>query len=187
LAFTALFDACVLYPAPLRDPLLRLACTTLFRARWSYRIHEEWMRGVLRSRPELADKLPRTRDMMNKAVPDRLVVGWEGMEGSFDLPDPGDRHVLAAAVVGRADVIVTFNLKHFPPAALAPYGVEAQHPDMFIRHVLNLDAEIALPIVRNLRVGLRAPTQTTEQYLGTLLRQGLPETVAFLRPWAAMI
>ena len=187
MAFTVLFDACVLYPAPLRDLLVRLACTNLFRARWSSRIHQEWMRGVLRIRPELEDRLTRTRDLMNEAVPDCLVVGWEGIEGTFDLPDPGDRHVLAAAVVGRADVIVTSNLKHFPVVALAPFGIEPQHPDMFIRHVLDLDVEVALPAIRRHRAALTSPPRTVDEYLATLLRQGLPQTVAFLRPWAAMI
>lgn len=187
MAFTALFDACVLYPASLRDILLRLACTGLFRARWSERIHDEWMRGVLRTRPELASKLPRTRELMDLAVPDCLVVGWEGVEEALVLPDPDDRHVLAAAIVGRADVIVTFNLKHFPLVALDAFGIEAQHPDVFIRHVLDLDADVALPAVRDHRASLRSPPQTVDEYFGTLLRQALPETVTFLRPWAALI
>ena len=109
------------------------------------------------------------------------------MEETFNLPDPGDRHVLAAAVAGRADVIVTFNLKHFPAVALLPYGIEAQHPDVFMRHVLDLDVEVALPAIRSHRAALASPPRRADEYLATLLRQRLPQTVAFLRPWAAMI
>lgn len=187
MAFTALFDACVLYPAPLRDILMRLAWTDLFHARWSPRIQEEWMRGVLRKRPELADRLIRTRELMDRAIPDCVITGWEGIEASLTLPDPDDRHVLAAAIAGRADVIVTYNLRHFPAEALRNHGVEAQHPDTFIRHVLDLDGDIALPAVRDHRASLTSPPKSVDEYLDALLRQGLPETVAFLRPWAGMI
>ncbi len=187
MAFTALLDACVLYPAPLRDILMRLALTDLFHARWPPRIQEEWMRGVLRKRPELADRLMRTRELMDRAIPDCVITGWERIEASLTFPDPDDRHVLAAAIAGQADVIVTYNLKHFPAEALRTHGVEAQHPDAFIRHVLDLDGDIALPAVRGHRAGLTSPHKSVDEYLDTLPRQGLPETVAFLRPWAAMI
>ena len=79
-SFVAVYDACVLYPAPLRDLLLRLALTDLFRARWTERIHEEWTRSVLKDRPDLtAQQLQRTRELMNLAVPDCLVIGYEGL------------------------------------------------------------------------------------------------------------
>jgi len=75
--YTVVFDACVLYPAPLRDFLLRLAISGLFSAKWTKQIHDEWTRNLLESRPELRDKLPRTRQLMNSAVPDVLVTGYE--------------------------------------------------------------------------------------------------------------
>lgn len=75
--FIVVFDACVLYPAPLRDFLLRLAISGLFSAKWTEQIHDEWMRNLSKSRPEIADKLPRTKNLMNKAVPDALVTGFE--------------------------------------------------------------------------------------------------------------
>jgi hypothetical protein len=102
--FTAIFDACVLYPAPLRDLLLSLAQTELFRARWTNDIHEEWIRSVLKDRPDLAPNLQRTRELMDTAVPDCLVTGYQSLIDSLKLPDPQDRHVLAAAIVGRASV-----------------------------------------------------------------------------------
>jgi len=70
MAYVVVYDACVFYPAALRDFLLRLALTHLFQAKWTDRIHDEWIGGVLRERPELTDKLPRTRELMDQAVPD---------------------------------------------------------------------------------------------------------------------
>ena len=113
MAFTAILDACVLYRAPLRDLLIRLARTNLFRARWSDQVHNEWTRNLLLKRPDLEGKLERTRDLINEAVDDCLVEGYETVIPSLALPVPDDGHVLAAAIVGRADVIVTCNLKDF--------------------------------------------------------------------------
>jgi hypothetical protein len=97
--FVAVFDACVLYPASIRDLLLHLTLTDLFRARWSDRIHEEWMRNVLKQRRDLTRaQLERTRDLMNSAVPDSLVNSYETLVDELDLPDADDRHVLAAAI-----------------------------------------------------------------------------------------
>ena len=98
--FVVVYDACVLYPAPLRDFLVRLATTGLFAARWSDQIHAEWIRSVKAKRQDI-DKiqLERTRDLMNQAVPDCLVTGHEQLIPALKLPDPDDRHVLAAAIV----------------------------------------------------------------------------------------
>ena len=135
--YTALYDACVLYPAPLRDLLLQLALTGLFRARWSATIHDEWTRNVLLDRPDLtAAQLQHTRALMDAAVPDALGAGYEKLIPSLTLPDPDDRHVLAAALRGRCDVIVTYNLKDFPAEILSADDIEAQHPDEFIGHLL---------------------------------------------------
>jgi len=124
--FTAIYDACVLYPAPLRDFLLRLAMTELFRARWTAHIHGEWMRSVLNNRKDLtAGQLERTRQLMDQAVPDCLVTDYEDLIDSLELPDPDDRHVLAAATRCQAGVIVTFNLGDFPNDILRQYGIEA--------------------------------------------------------------
>lgn len=187
MAFVALFDACVLYPAPLRDLLIRLARTRLFRARWSAEIHEEWIGALVRDRPELAERLARTRAAMDDAIEDCLVTGHTALIPRLPLPDPNDRHILAAAIVGRADVIVTRNLRDFPAEAVAPYRIEAQHPDVFIRHVLDLDEAAALVAVREQRGALRSPPRTVAEFLDTLARQELPETVAFLRSRADLI
>ena len=187
MAFTAFLDACVLYPAPLRDLLLRLAATGLFRTRWSAKVQEEWIRSLTAVRPELADKLGRTRELMEKAVPDAEVTGYQGLIPTLSLPDPNDRHVLAAAIVGQADVIVTMNLRDFPDGQLQPLGIEAQHPDVFIRHVLDVDPPVALTAVKAHREALKRPALAPDDYLAMLGRQGLVETVTFLRRWNGLI
>jgi len=138
MGFVVLLDVCVLYPAPLRDFLLRLAVTGLFAAKWTDRIHDEWIRNLLMQRPGLAEKLPRTRELMNRAVPDALVTGYEDLIENLELPDPDDRHVLAAAIRTGAQAIITFSLRDFPEAYLEPYDVEAIHPDKFIEQQLIL-------------------------------------------------
>jgi hypothetical protein len=121
--FTVFYDACVLYPAPLRDLLMRLALTDLYRARWSDQIHEEWITAVLRNRSDLSRaQLERTRSLMNAHVRDALVDGYQSLIPALALPDPDDRHVLAAAIKRGADLIVTFNLDDFPDHVLASYG-----------------------------------------------------------------
>lgn len=113
--FTALIDANVFYGARLRSLVLYVAQTKLFRARWTNKIHDEWIANLINNRPDLKpEQLQKTRDLMNAAVPDCLVCGYEPLIPSFELPDQDDRHVMAAAVLTRANVIVTFNEKTFP-------------------------------------------------------------------------
>lgn len=181
MAFVVLYDACVLYPAPLRDLLLHLACTGLFRARWTERIHDEWIRNVLANRRDLKpEQLQRTRELMDQAVPDCMVTRYEDLEAQLVLPDADDRHVLAAAIVGRADVIVTFNLKDFPAEVLASKGIEAQHPDDFVRHLIDLHAGAVVSAVRAQRDMLKHPPRSARELLDTFLQQQLPTTVAAL-------
>ncbi len=177
----AIYDACVLYPAPLRDLLLHLALTDLFRARWTDRIHDEWIRAVLRARPDLsAEQLARTRALMDTAVPDALVTGYEGLIGHLTLPDPDDRHVLAAAIRAQAGVIVTYNLRDFPAEHLRPYGIEVQHPDEFVAHLLGLSPGAVGAAVRDQRLSLKNPPRSVRELLDTLLSLGLASTVSGL-------
>lgn len=180
-SFVAVFDACVLYPAPLRDLLLRLAITDLFRARWTDEIHEEWIRNLRTNRPDLSpESLQRTRSLMNMAVPDCLITGYEGLIPQLSLPDPDDRHVLAAAIRGQAGVIVTYNLNDFPPATLAPYGIETQHPDEFVCHLFDLAPGAVCAAVRDQRNALQNPPKSVRELLDTFLSLQLAGTVAAL-------
>ena len=184
--FTVVYDACVLYPAPLRDLLMRLALTDLYRARWSDQIHEEWITAVLRNRPDLSrQQLERTRLLMNENARDALVNGYQPLITALELPDPDDRHVLAAAIKCGADLILTFNLNDFPVHALAIYGLEACHPDPFLVDQLNLDAERVCMAMRQHRASLRNPPKTSEEYLDTLEEQGLSRFSRAVRQYAA--
>lgn len=169
------YDACVLYPAPLRDLLMWLALTDLFQAKWSEAIHDEWIRSVLEDRPDLKpEQLERTRQLMNAKVPDCLVTGYEPLIDQIVLPDPDDRHVLAAAIQAHADIIVTFNLSDFPEATLNQHHIRAQHPDDFVCDLIEQSSEVVLKAARKHHESLQRPPKTIEQYLQTLQKQRLP-------------
>ncbi|UVJ45488.1 PIN domain-containing protein [Pseudomonas sp. LS1212] len=186
--FTAVFDACVLYPAPLRSLLMWLSLTGLYRARWTEQIHEEWKRNLLINRDDLTrEQLDRTSELMDRSIPDALVTGYESLCADLSLPDPDDRHVLAAAIRCKAEVIVTFNLKDFPVERLDGYDIEAIHPDDFIADLWDLDQAAVLSAVQDQRRSLKSPPMTGQQYLEMILRQGLTQTVRNLTPYIGML
>ena len=185
---TVIYDACVLYPAPLRDLLMRLALTDLYRARWTDMIHDEWIRNLIKQRPDLnIEHLERTRSLMNAHVRDSLITDFEYLIDSIALPDNHDRHVVAAAIHGDASLIVTFNLKDFPPNQLKRYSLTAQHPDDFIADLIDQHTEKVCEAAASHRLSLKNPAKTSDEYLDTLLRQGLIQTVAQLRKWKLAI
>jgi hypothetical protein len=178
---TAFYDASVLYPSELRNLLMHLALTGLFRAKWSAGVHEEWIRALLRNRPDLSrQKLERTRRLMDLHAADALVTGYEGLIASLHLPDPDDRHVLAAAIRGRSDVIVTANLRDFPAKTLGRYGIEPKHPDKFISGLLGLTPDLVVRAANDHRESMRNPAKTIDQYLAALTAQGLAKTASAL-------
>lgn len=180
--FTVFYDACVLYPAPLRDLLVRLARMGVFRAKWTQQIHEEWIRNALKNNPHLTrERLDMTASKMNEAVMDSLVSDYEPLIAGLQLPDTNDRHVLAAAIKGQAEVIVTFNLKDFPADYLSQFNVWAQHPDEFMSDLIDIAPGEVLLAARQQRAALRNPPRTVDEFLDTLLRQQLPRTVAYLK------
>jgi predicted nucleic acid-binding protein len=182
------FDACVLCPAPLRDFLIRLATTGLFAARWTDTIHEEWIRNLLRNRPDIGpEKLERTRSLMDKAVPDCLVTEYRPLIASLELPDPDDRHVLAAAIRCGAQAIVTFNSSDFPRENLLLYDVEAIHPDDFVQNQFDLHQEVVVSTAKRHRESLRNPPKSVNEYLDTLAAQGLVVTAGILRDFEDLI
>lgn len=186
--FTALYDANALYPAALRDLLMRLALTDLYRAKWSNDIHEEWIRSLLAKRPDLTRKdLERTRDLMNRHVRDCLVTGYQDLIPTLELPDPDDRHVLAAAIVSHSDVIVTFNLSDFPAEALEAYGIEAQHPDEFVMHLVDLNESAVLEAVKRQLAALKNPPMTLDTLAARIQAQGLAEFAARLASWRTLL
>ena len=172
--FTAIFDACVFYSAPLRDILLEISGEGIFRARWTNQIHDEWIRNVLNNNRHIKrEQLARTRQLMDQAVPDCLVVGYEPLVDHLSLPDNNDRHVLAAAIVARAEIIVTYNIKDFPEHALKPYGLEAQHPDDFLVDQFDLAQGPVCMAIKRLRNRLKNPPMDVEAFLANLRQQQL--------------
>jgi predicted nucleic acid-binding protein len=180
--FCAFLDASVLYPVTLRNLLMRLTLNGLFQARWSAHVHEEWIRALLRDRPDIPiERLHAVRDAMNEHAQDCLVTGYEGLIEALQLPDPDDRHVLAAAIVAHADVIITRNMKDFPQEMLERYGIDARHPDEFVRHLLDLAPTLVVEALRDQQAALTRPPISMDEILGLLERIGLAETVYELR------
>jgi predicted nucleic acid-binding protein len=182
---TAIMDACILYSAPVRDLVIRLAQAELVRARWSVDIHEEWIRNVVSHNPHVnKTRLERTRALMDEAVRDCLIAGYGNRVEALTLPDPDDRHVLAAAIQGEAEVIVTYNLADFPAALLAPYHIEAVHPDEFFTRLFDSAPDDFCEAARLQRQGLKNPPKRVEEFLATFEAVGLPQTVTRLRAQA---
>ena len=184
----AVCDACVLYPATLRSFLVYLALEGVFLPRWTDQIHDEWMRNVLANRPDIRPaQLRRTRDLMALHLPDASVVGHEPLIPTLGLPDPDDRHVLAAAITAGATVIVTANVTDFPPSALAPFGIVARRPDAFVVSLFGVTPDATCRAFANQRPDLRRPARSVDELLANFERCGLVSTAALLRPCASIL
>ena len=181
--FSAQLDTSVLVPSLVRDVLLEVAERGVYRPLWSSQILDELARAV---RPLLAKRghddttietyLSRLVNQMETAFPDAQVDDWETLVPTIELPDPDDRHVVAAAVRGRADVIVTDNLKDFPEAAL-PNPLVVQSADAFLLDALDLYPEQVTDAVRRVasRTGRNGPPLTALDIADQLQTRGTPE------------
>lgn len=186
--YTVVFDANIMYPAPLRSFLMYLALSGEFRARWSELIHDEWIQNLLKNRPDLKlEQLERIRQLMNRHVPGSVVTGFEGLIEAIELPDKDDRHVVAVAIQTRAEAIITFNLKDFPDSAISQYGVVAIHPDEFISNLIDLNLSVVIEAARQHRSSLKNPPFTSADYLDLLQRQMLPKSISRLREFELII
>ncbi len=175
------YDACVLYPAALRDLLIRLALEGLYQARWSDEILEEVFRNLREDRPDLDSvKIARTRQRMCDAVPGCLVVDHLELIESLDLPDPSDRHVLAAAIRAGAEGIVTDNLKDFPEQYLRPFGIVALSADEFVLRVTRAGPLHVAHIVEQQAADLKNPPCSVGKLLEKLEQQGLSRSSSLL-------
>ena len=182
MTFVVIYDANVLYPSTLRDVLIRLAQTGLVQAKWTETILDETFQALHTKRPDLdKGRLQRTRELMNLAVRDALVTGFEPLIGSLHLPDLDDRHVLATAIRARAQIIVTFNLRDFPTDVLSQWDVEAKHPDDFLVDQFHLDAFSVHKAVQAVADSWQRPPGTVDDVLDRLDLAGLPQTAAVLR------
>lgn len=186
--FTAFIDANVFYGARLRSLVLFVAQTKLFRARWSEQVHDEWVRNLIKNRPELKpEDLLRTRALMNKAVPDCVVEGYESLINGVELPDLDDRHIVAAAIMTRANVIVTFNQRDFPDEALEKFRLHTKHPDDFLMDAFNLDAFMFIEAVRRDFLHYKQPPLEFDAYIESLVKAGVPNLAHAMEAFRVLI
>jgi predicted nucleic acid-binding protein len=184
----AVYDANVLYPAPIRDLLIRLARAGLVGARWTKTIQDEWITNLLENRPDLSlQHLLRTRGMMEEAVPGAVVEGYERHIPALQLPDPDDRHVLAAAIETKAAIIVTSDIKGFPISVVSRYGIEVEHPDAFVLRLMAVDPELVYAAAQAQRTNLRRPALSVDEYLANLRQVRLRRTADALEAVAHLL
>lgn len=178
----AVYDACVLYPFHLRNVLIQCAFDGLVGARWTDDIHAEWMRNLAANSPHRPlSRFETTRELMKAALPDADVADYQALIPGLSLPDPDDRHVLAAAIAGEASIIVTWNLKDFPVSALQPHGIVCISPDDFLIDLYSAHLDALLDSVRRARQNLRRTTPSVGEFVDALERQGLSKFSAILR------
>jgi hypothetical protein len=171
------YDANVLFPIILCDLLMRLGLAGAVRPHWTKEIHDEWIRNLLISRPDLARaQLERRAKLMDRAIPGAMVDGYSRLIRSLRLPDLDDRHVLAAAIKGGASRIVTQKRRDFPRALLAPFGIRAQRPDSFVADLLDTVPNRVVEAARKQRQTYTNPSLGIEELLDTYARNGLTRT-----------
>ncbi len=168
--FPVLLDSCVLYPYELRDLLLEIAHEHLYRVHWSPQILEDTVRNLLADARSTQEKASRFCAAMERAFPEALVEPPPGLADQLGC-DPGDRHVLAAAIAAKAEVIVTLNVRHFPTEVLEPLGIEAVTPDQFLCNLLDLDPGAMHGCLETIAARQRNPARTAQALLQILSRQ----------------
>jgi len=183
MSFIVVYDADALYPNTLRDLLIRIAqLPHLVQAKWTDQILDEMVRALQKNQPDISDeKVGRLRQLMNAAVRDCLVTDYEPLIPGLELPDPDDRHVLAAAIKITAQVIVTRNLRHFPNDKLVPWGVEAKSPDDFVRDQIGIDRQAVWACVQQIVDSRTRHPVTVDDVLDELARSGLVGSAAALK------
>ena len=178
----AVFDACILYPFHLRNVIVQAAVDRLVHARWTDEIHDEWMRNLVANAPDLSvDRLDATKQLMTIALPDATVSGYEKHIETISLPDPGDRHVVAAAIEAKATHILTWNLRHFPARALKAHGLVCRTPDAFLADLYDQVPQLLLASLANARRNLSKSGLSAEEFVDVLREQGLTQLAKRLR------
>lgn len=167
MTFRVLIDACALLPYQLCDLLLRLGETDIYQPLWSDQILEEVRRNLVTSLGRTEQQAFRRVGQMRTAFPNATVSGYKALVPVM-TNDPKDRHVLAAAIHGQAALIVTANLKDFPAEALAPYGIEAVHPDEFLLDQLDLYPRQTIQCLQEQRAAYRSPSFTPPEFYNSL-------------------
>lgn len=170
----AVCDACILYPFHLRNVIVQAGVDRLFHARWTDEIHDEWMRNPLANAPDLSvERLNATKKLMTIALPEATVSGYEKHIQTIGLPDPDDRHVVAAAIEAKATHILTWNLRHFPARVLKAYDLVRQTPDVFLADLYDRAPQLLLASLANARRNLSKSGLSAEGFLDVLREQKL--------------
>lgn len=183
MAFTVVYDACVLYPVRLRDFLLRAGYTPQLnlRARTSATILDELGRALVDNEAMPADRWAPHRNQIVGAIENFLVEGYGQLVDSISLPDVNDRHVVAAAIRCQAQAIVTFNLKDFPARALDDFDIEAIHPDDFCVSLIEQSAVACVELIHQQLSALTRPPISLDELTRRFERMGLQLTAGRLR------
>lgn len=125
--------------------------------------------------------------MMDRAVPDALVAGYEQLEAGIELKDPDDRHVVAAATLTRADIIVTFNLDDFSPEVLKPLRLETRHPDEFLLDLFDISNELFVEAAKRDYEHYVDPEISFADYVESFKKAGVPKTAELLEKLRVVI
>lgn len=177
----ALLDTNVLYSAPSRDIHLQLAHDNLYEAKWSQAILCELRRSLLRNAPHRSRRqVDHLLATMNRSFPNASVSGFEIYIQGLNLPDPNDHHVLAAAVVGKCDLLITQNVRHFPDEIMSSFGISVSSPDDFLAALLLSNPEKFCSSVSSVLSRLNNPAYTFDQYQSHLRLIGLIQTSTIL-------
>ena len=174
-------DATLLYPFQLRNLLVQLGVDSVIAPRWTARINEERITNLVAAGRVPRDRLLRTLDLMNTALPDAEVFGWETRMAGLVLPDPDDCHVLAAALAANAEMILTMNLRDFPSTLLDRCGIMAAHPDNFLCDLCDAQPDLIRSSVQAAHTHLSRSLPTFLDYLDALGRRGLSGLAERLR------
>lgn len=176
----AFCDANVLYPSLLRDLLIRLDIEQLCRLRWSAEVNEEWIHALVRDRGLPRGPLDQTLALMNRSLPGATVTGFHALVPELTLPDPDDRHVLAAAIHSGAPHLLTFNLSDFPGQVLPATAPQIIHPDLWLAPALGHDLQATCRVLRKLVAPFRRPPVTVPEVAERLARLRLPKSAQVL-------
>jgi hypothetical protein len=178
----AVFDACILYPFHLRNIIVQAAVDRLVEAHWTDEIHDEWIRNLAADAPAIPfERLQATRRLMNDALPGATVIGYEDLIPTVNLPDPEDRHVVAAAIKAGASVILTWNLRDFPATALKKHGLRRQTPDAFLSDLYDQAPDLVVGSLANARRNLNKSRVSASGFIAILTNQKLGQLAKRVR------
>ena len=177
--FKAVLDTNVIYPVIIRDLLFWFAHYDLYTPKWSRNIFDEWI-AVMERKGVPQEEAKKRVQKANLAFPDALVQDYEVLLNGLTLPDPKDRHVLAAAIKTNADVIVTNNLKDFPAPYLESFGLSAKSADDFLTDIIDLNSQTAVQSFREMVMYKKNPELNEYQVLELLRKNGLMDTANYL-------